>query len=359
MEELPSTEEMADRIEHGHGLVGPELATLLSYTKIWLEQELLRTDLPDDPYVSERLTGYFPQPLRERFSDRMRTHRLHREIITTVAVNRFVNSSGLTACFRLCGETGAKVDDVVRAQLAARAVFRVSDHEQHLTTLDNIVAADVQTQVRLDLRELVERATRWFLRHRPAAPDVQATIDEFVDDVDEIVLNIGKWLGQHAARDMATRVEKYVAAGVPAGLARVAGAALFLPQALSAVQIAHRMSRPVALVTQVTTHLAEVLGLTTLQESIGRLPQQDPWDYLARAALRDDLLQTRSDLTAQALAAAPDADHPRAVITGWRKQIQGLVETRRTLSEVCDGEPDLARLSVGLRAVRSLLDAPR
>ena len=88
IEFLPTTEEMAARRTQPQGLTAPELATLMAYTKIVLADEVLASDLPDDPYLADRLVNYFPTPLRERYADAMPEHRLSREIITTVVVNQ-------------------------------------------------------------------------------------------------------------------------------------------------------------------------------------------------------------------------------------------------------------------------------
>ncbi|HEX5908270.1 MAG TPA: NAD-glutamate dehydrogenase, partial [Propionibacteriaceae bacterium] len=98
LEFLPSTEAMEIRRSNHKGLTSPELATLLAYTKIVLEDEILASDLPDDPYLEDRLIEYFPTAMRQRYADQMRRHRLSREIIATVVVNEFVNESGIT-CF--------------------------------------------------------------------------------------------------------------------------------------------------------------------------------------------------------------------------------------------------------------------
>ena len=49
LEFLPSTEAMEIRRNNHKGLTSPELAVLLAYTKIVLEDEILASDLPDDP----------------------------------------------------------------------------------------------------------------------------------------------------------------------------------------------------------------------------------------------------------------------------------------------------------------------
>ena len=106
IEFLPSTEAMEIRRSNHKGLTSPELATLLAYTKIVLEDEILASDLPDDPYLLDRLITYFPSAMRERYADQMPKHRLYREIIATVEVNEFVNESGITCFHRLSSETG-------------------------------------------------------------------------------------------------------------------------------------------------------------------------------------------------------------------------------------------------------------
>ena len=355
LEELPSTAEMMERLEAGQGLVAPELATLLSYTKIWLEREMLASDLPDDPYLADRLVQYFPAPLRERFADNMKEHRLHREIITTVAVNRFVNAAGTTAAFRLTGETGAGIPDVIRAQLASRSIFRIGQHERESAELDNRIDAAVQTRMRLDLRVLTERSTRWLLRHRAHPIDVQATIDEFLDGVDEIKSHLTEWLGRRGAQNIRERFTEYRAAGVPEDLARVVAGTPSLPQALPIVLTAGQTGRSVSVVARVAMQLSEQLGLDTLQAQIAALPRQDQWDSLARSALRDDLQQAHTDLTVQALATVPDTDDAKEVLNAWCTARAAVAETRRTVASVRDHDPDLARLSVALRAVRSLI----
>ena len=80
---LPDEKEIAARRSAGTGLTTPELAVLLAHTKIAAGQQVLASDLPDDPSLRSALAGYFPVPLRERFADQLGAHRLRREIITT------------------------------------------------------------------------------------------------------------------------------------------------------------------------------------------------------------------------------------------------------------------------------------
>ena len=64
LEGLPTTPEVRAPARPRRGPDPPELAVLLAWTKIVLAEELLASDLPDDPYLHIDLSAYFPAPMR-------------------------------------------------------------------------------------------------------------------------------------------------------------------------------------------------------------------------------------------------------------------------------------------------------
>ena len=58
----PPAAQVRRRLDRGEGLTVPELSVLLAWTKIVLADELLASDLPDDPYLRLDLMAYFPKP---------------------------------------------------------------------------------------------------------------------------------------------------------------------------------------------------------------------------------------------------------------------------------------------------------
>ncbi|HEV8044719.1 MAG TPA: NAD-glutamate dehydrogenase, partial [Rubrobacter sp.] len=175
LEFLPGDEELGERRSENKGLTAPELAILLSYSKITTYQDLLNSDAPEDPYLSQELERYFPAPLRDRFREQIHEHRLHRQITATHITNSLVNRNGPSFVFRLGEETGAAAPDIARAYMAAREIFSMRTLWDGVEALDNTVEARVQTRIMLDARRLVERATRWLLRYRRAPLKVGAT----------------------------------------------------------------------------------------------------------------------------------------------------------------------------------------
>ena len=113
-------------------------------------------------------------------------------------------------------------------------------------------------------------------------------------------------------------------------------------------------------VARVHFALGERLGLSLLVARILALPRDDRWQTMARAALRDDLHAVHAQLTAQVLA----DDRRRRAGAGAHRRLGGPRHASwssravGTLDEICSDEhADLARLSVGLRVVRTLLVA--
>ena len=61
LEGLPADEVLQERRKGGRGLTRPEAAALLAYAKMTIYDDLLRTELPDRPYLAQEIGKYFPQ----------------------------------------------------------------------------------------------------------------------------------------------------------------------------------------------------------------------------------------------------------------------------------------------------------
>ncbi len=174
LEALPSRKEVQRRLDTGEGLTAPELAVLMSWTKIVLADELLDSEIAEDPYFEQDLRAYFPTAVREGFGEQVHDHPLRREIIVTQVVNDLVNGAGMTFWPRLAGETGATAVELTRANFVAREIFGSLPMRQELRSFDNRLDAGVQTRMRLEMRTLVERASRWLVNNRRPPLDSRA-----------------------------------------------------------------------------------------------------------------------------------------------------------------------------------------
>ncbi|MGW3915377.1 NAD-glutamate dehydrogenase [Streptomyces sp. NPDC005070] len=357
LEFLPTERQIRERLNAGQGLTGPETAVLLAYTKITVSVELLATSLPDDPYLQNLLLAYFPTALRDQFREQIEGHALSREIVTTVLVNDTVNTGGTSFLHRLREETGASLEEIVRAQTAARAIFNSSAVWDAVEALDNAVAADVQTRIRLHSRRLVERGTRWLLNNRPQPLQLAETISFFTDGVEQVWSELPKLVRGTDLEWYQQIYDELSDAGVPDELAtRVAGFSSAFP-ALDIVSVADRTGQDPMAVAEVYYDLADRLGITRLMDRIIELPRADRWQSMARASIREDLYAAHASLTADVLAVGNGTSTPEQRFEAWQEKNAAILgRARATLDEIQGSDSfDLANLSVAMRTMRTLL----
>ncbi|MFD4720672.1 NAD-glutamate dehydrogenase [Streptomyces sp. NPDC058423] len=360
LEFLPNDRQIRELLNNRHGLSQPELAVLLAYTKITVAEELIGTSLPDDPYLRGLLHAYFPKPLREQFPEAVDGHALRREIVTTVLVNDTVNTGGSTFLHRLREETGASIEEIVRAQTAARAIFGLGEVWDAVEALDTRVAADVQTRMRLHSRRLVERGTRWLLGNRPQPLELTKTIEFFASRVEQVWAELPKMLSGADLEWYEGLLEEFTGAGVPAELAtRVAGFSSAFPT-LDIVAIADRTGKDPLAVAEIYYDLADRLRITELMDRIIELPRADRWQSMARASIREDLYAAHAALTADVLAVGNGASTPEQRFKAWEEKNASILgRARMTLEEIQGSDTfDLANLSVAMRTMRQLLRTP-
>ena len=343
LEALPPRREVARRLERKEGLTAPELSVLMSWTKIVLADELLSSDLPEDPFFRSDLFSYFPAKMRQGYRGQMEEHPLRREIVVTQVVNELVNNAGITYIHRLVGETAASAAEVARANFVAREIFGGGRLQEQIASFDNKIDAGVQTHMRVENRTLVERASRWLLNSRLIAGDTESVVDTFEVVVEKVMGELPGLMVGRELKAFEERRDALVSKGVPEDLATRVAVCPPAYMILGVVETAARDERDPMEVARVHFEVAERLGLPLLVARILELPRRDRWQTMARAALRDDLHAVHAQLTAQELAGKPPPE----------KDINQAV---RTLQEICSDEnTDLARLSVALRVVRSLL----
>lgn len=349
IEYLPSDEQIAERKARGLGLTSPERAVLLAYGKMWLNDALVASDLPEDPWIATALERYFPTLLKEKFAAYIPRHPLRREIIATHVLNSMVNRVGPTFVHRLGEITGATPPQVVRAYLASREVFGLVGLWQQIEALDNAVADEVQAEMVTTLRGLLTRATTWFLRSRRLFEPTQQQVSRFAPAVQALRAHLA---GAPAGSARATR---WIAAGVPVELAGAVDGAEALFSALDVAEIAEAGQRALELTSQVHAGVGARLGLERMRQQIEQLPADTYWQGLAKLALTDDLADLQRSIAQQALK--HDDGDASQVLDRWEQgNRQALERAQRLLAELQDASTgDLAMLSVALRELRNLV----
>ncbi|HMA08890.1 MAG TPA: NAD-glutamate dehydrogenase domain-containing protein, partial [Ramlibacter sp.] len=348
IEFLPTEDELAQRKARGLGLATPEQAVLLAYCKMWLADELVASDLPEDAWIATALERYFPAALRGPFAGDIANHPLRREIIATHVLNSMVNRVGPTFVHQLAELTGATAAQVVKAYLLSREVFASVQLWQGIEALDDKVANEVQSQMLVEWRQLITRATTWFLRSRHLDEPAGDGARRLAPAVSSLRLRL-----EPEAAGL-PQVAAWVKAGVPASLARQVGAADRLFNALDIAEVAEAGHCDLEATSQVHFAIGERLGLERLRQQIELLPAESHWESLAKVALADDLADLQRSITLDAVRGNPGSAPDK--LAAWEeRRLAALGRAKRLVAELADApSPELAMLSVALRELRKL-----
>ncbi len=356
LEALPSPRELARREAAGEGLCSPESAVLAAYSKITLSEQVNDSTVPDGPWFQQALESYFPPLIRQRFAHQLATHPLRREIITTVVVNDMVNRAGATYVFRATEETGADVGQVVRAYATVREVFDLARLWADLEALDNKVPVDAQHAAYAEIRRLIDRATRWLIDIRFPITTVEAEIERFAPVVRSLSPRVPELLCGMERENLHAEADRFVGLGLPRELAGRIAEMLNAFLLLDVVEIAAASGRPADEVAELHFALSERFSVDEMLTRITRLPRDDRWSALARAALRHDVYAALSAITSAVLRTTDDGSPAQERMAKWQQaNAERVGRTRATLQEALGRETvDLATLSVALRVMRGL-----
>ena len=356
LEFLPSEAQIAERRKSGGGFTRPELAILLSYGKIWLNNHLLDSDVPEDPYLSSELERYFPAPVRRRFAQAIGRHRLRRQIIATAIANSLINRMGPIFVLRAQEDTGAEPAQIARAFTAAREIFEARELWTELEALDNRMPARIQYAAAFEISRLLRHATYWLLARRRTLK-VDTAVAEFRRGVHEIGARIGQVLTGSWRTHFETVRRQHIEAGLPAALAARIGGLEAHNASLDVVSLAANCGVPVPEAARVYFEVGSRTGLDWLRERIDKLPVEGPWQATARTGLRDAAMRIHRAIAEHVFDRSAHGT-PDARVSVWQESAgSALTHWERTLADMrAAGSADFATLTVGVESLRKMAD---
>ena len=356
LEFLPDDETLAARAAARRGLTRPELAVLLAYAKMSLDQDLLASDLPDAPELAGDLRDYFPPALRDalRGADRRppaaaRDHRDRRR--PTISSTAPASPSST-----ICRRAPAAAPPTSRAATGSSA--RCSSCRAlwaEIEALDNRVAGRAAERDAARHRRARRARRRLAVARQPArsrrarsprfAPAVAAASPRSLADL----------LPPASGQSRRRAPRRLAAAGVPQPLAaRVAGV-VFLTTALEVGDLAERAGRPIDRAARTFYGIGARFALDEMRAAARRLPAETPWQKTAVEALIDDFYGLQAELAARVLQER--ADGAADPLAAWAaSRMPPLAPAEALAAELrAAANPDLAMLVVAGRQLRQAL----
>ncbi len=360
VEFLPDSLAMRTRGQSRQYLTRPELCVLLSYAKIDLSDEILHSNLPDDPLLEGELLRYFPTALGEEHESSIRAHTLRREITALQVVNSLVNRCGPTFVRNMAGRTGAPAAAIARAFAVVRDAWRLRDLWSDIEALDPALKAEAQLRMLVASQRFLTRAVQWALRRLAQPIDAMASTEQLAAAVAALGELPAALIGDAESAALSERAAAFEAMGAPAGVARRAAALETLAAAGDLMLAARANNVSIEAAARVYFRLGERLSLARLAIAAQKLPREGQWPAQAALAVQDELVTLHADLLASALGVAgpQGADDADGAIMRWSEPRKlALDRVDRLLKEdlATAGMLDLAMLSVATAELRTLV----
>ncbi len=360
LEGLPGDEEIENRRTSRTGLTRPELAIIFSYAKIQLFNELLKTDIPEDPALTGELMRYFPSRLQKKFPDDILGHPLRREIISTLIANSIINRVGPTFVSRAREETGMSTAAIARAYTVARDVLGLRRLWAQIEKMDNTLPASAQYAMLFNSARKLRHAAYWFLQNYNENIDIAAETEGLRPGIKQLLGKLPALLSGSPQRRLQETVTQYLEVGVPENQARKMAALNSAVAALDIAAVARRFSQPIEFTANVYAEIGRGLSMDWLQAQAENLIVSGRWQAVARGNMRNDILAVHRKLTADRIINADQSkDTPATLVMNWLQQHGPIVQRAKlTISEMrAQKAVDFASLTVAVQELRRLAAA--
>ena len=335
-EGLAASDVLSRRAADGHGLTRPELAVILSSTKLVLQDALEQSALPDDPALVDELLAAFPAPMRAKFRDDILGHRLRREIIATKLANRMVNRLGLIHPFELVEEEGATLAQVTAAFVTAERLLGMGAIWQQIETATMPEAARILLFDRAAAAMVTHMVD--LLRVSGGLAEPARLIAELSAGVTELSNATGVLLSAEAKSQSARMCADFTTAGAPDTVSAVVAHLYDIDGVIGLAMLSRQSGTPAAVLTSAFSDIGTRLGLDWAQQTAERMRPSDPWERLLVNGLARDFQHMRLDFLRRAAARKLG---PNAAVESWAEaqapaigQFRAMVGRAKTAASV-------------------------
>jgi glutamate dehydrogenase len=317
-EGLASGEDLARRAGDGLGLTRPELAVLLSSTKLVLQDAIERSSLPDDPALTGLLLDYFPSAMRAKFKREIEGHQLRRAIVATSLANLMINRLGIVHTFELSEEEGVGLADICASFVSAERLFEVGALWRDLET------AKMPEDVRIYLFRHTAGALRNHMADLIRAGASTTMPSEMIAALDGRVQQLSSATGDllTAASRLQSQglIAEFVRMGAPERLAAKVAHLYDLDGSVGLASLSRTAEIDARELTAAFTDLGQRLGLDWAQSTAAMMNPSDVWERLLVAGLSRDFQQMRLDSLRRLSRRKGAKENPAAAVAAWSSE---------------------------------------
>jgi glutamate dehydrogenase len=334
VEGLESSDVLLRRRADGRGLTRPELAVIVSMSKMTLQDAAEELKLADDPTMEGELMAAFPEPMQKKHGDAIRAHRLRHQIIATKVANRLVNRLGPSLPLDMTEEEGVGLPQVIVAFLVAERLLNLK------SLWANIERAEMLETNRIALFALAAKTIRAHIgdviRAAAGETSVAQVCDMLRPGLDKVADKATGLIRAEVRGESAARRAQLVELGASKEIIGRLVRLYELDGVFGIAALGARKELDELAITRAYTRLGEVLGIDWAQQQVARYMPSDNWERLLAAGLIRDFEQLRIDFLSRTRGEEPDESVERWVERNPKRiaQFKSLVDRAKLAGSV-------------------------
>jgi glutamate dehydrogenase len=300
VEFLPSKDEINKRIINNQKLTRPEIAILLSYSKMFVYNALVNSDICDDDYFKDKiLMNYFPKIMQQEFREDILHHQLHKEIVATLAANRVINELSGPIFIALMKENDSDITSITKAFFIVNEIFSIDN------LWKNIENADVEKQIQVAaftaLVKLIRRSITWILKtysHKDLS--ILQVSEKYKQHSLDIIENINSFLPQDLLLKATQIKNTYTAAGLDQDLADKISKIEYAISILDILSVANELKSDKFELSKLYFKIGNKLKLDVLRAKCDEIIKNTTYlNKLSAQTLKSDLYSKQKLITCQ------------------------------------------------------------
>jgi len=298
VEGLPSATEMQNIGDKGGKLSRPEIAVLNAYAKIVLFDDLVDTDVADDPFFDRMFRDYFPKAV-QGFDKALEGHRLRREIIISRLCNKIVDVGGPIFMSHLSEQTNGSACEIAKAFTIAYEVLQIDNMRTSINALDNKISAEAQLSLQAEISTVLQRVIGWLVR-RGETGSIAMRIARRTDGlshVDEGWVNV---LSSYDSRRVASRIGRFIRSGIPEELAADVSLLRARASGFDVVELTEKTGWPIRKAAELFYDMGGRFKIDRLRTMSMKTAPKTHWEGLAQQRIEEDYYAAQASLALDA-----------------------------------------------------------
>lgn len=298
VEYLPSSQVVLERISTGKSLTRPEMAVLLSYSKIILQMELLNTSIVNDPNNLEFLLKSFPRVMLDAFNNKnlnnknhIWQHPLRKEIIATHLSNTFIHEMGISFIPEINQETSKSVIEIITAYITIRKIFDIDAIMKELCDNYRNLNANHLLYIYNNIRVILRKSVKWLLRNNFNFVELenQAEFNKLSKNINTVLKNIPLIINGKDAIEYKKFLQNIRESSLNNNIINKISLLYLGYDALNIAHAAQEFDQDLFKFTELYFMLSEKTKISWLQNLIVKLTIETRWDISASYILKGKL----------------------------------------------------------------------